>query len=185
MTISAKLFKENGYRATSLDDIAKQIDFTKPAIYYYFNSKQDILYEICESGVINLVKYTRQIEKSNLGVIDKITRIVTYHIKMFSDSREVAGVYLAEESELPDDKKDYLRSLSREYENSLRTLFNQGMDEGVFRPLKVNLVARAISGMCNWLSYWYRPEGPVGIDEIAAEYIDFMLHGCLKDGSKG
>lgn len=179
--VSAKLFKDKGYRATSLDDIAKQIDFSKPAIYYYFNSKHDILYEICETGVNHLINYTREVEKSNLGVVDKITRIVSYHIKMFSDFREMAGVYLSEESELPDDKKNYLRSLSREYESSLRGLFKQGIEEGIFRSLNVNVVVRAVSGMCNWLSYWYRHDGSFDINDIASEYIDFMLCGCLKD----
>lgn len=181
LTIAARLFREHGYHTTSLDDIAKQMNFTKPAIYYYFDSKEEILYEICLSGITRLVENTRQIESSDSLLLDKIKMIISLHIETFSHHRDVAGVYLSEEAELPIDKRRHLRSISREYEVILTNLLNQAIEEGIFRPMDSRMIVKAISGMCNWVSYWFRPEGPIQIHEIADIFIDFMLNGCLAE----
>jgi hypothetical protein len=90
-------------------------------------------------------------------------------------------VYLGEESELPDDKRTFIRSLSREYETTYRQLLEQGIGEGKFREMDVPMVVRALSGMCNWLVDWYQPDGQYSGDEIAEIFSDLILKGCRKN----
>ncbi len=159
MSVSARLFCEKGYTATTMDDIASELFITKPALYYYIRTKHDLLYEICESAINRLMDGVKEIKASNADPERRLGDLVNLQVNMFSKHGDIINVYLADESELPPEKRQYIRSRSREYESIYREVIQQAIDEGNFRDLDVRMVVRAISGMCNWLSDWYRPEG--------------------------
>jgi AcrR family transcriptional regulator len=180
LTVSARLFRSKGYRATTMDDIASELNVTKPALYYYIKTKHDLLYAICESAIERLMEGVRRIMAEPGDTEDKLRRLVFWHVSMFSEHGDVTTVYLAEESELPEDKRNFIRSLSREYETLYRELLEKGIKEGKFRKMDVHMVVRAISGMCNWLFDWYRPDGQATAEDIAGVFYDLILMGCVK-----
>jgi AcrR family transcriptional regulator len=178
LAVSARLFREKGFTATTMEDIAAELYITKPALYYYIKTKHDLLYEICESAINRLIEGVQQIKDLHSAPEDRLRDLVRLHVSMFSENGDIITVYLADESELPAEKRDFIRSRSREYEAMYREILAQGMTEGVFRDLDVHMAVRAISGMCNWLSSWYRPDGQMGVDEIADIFVDLILNGC-------
>jgi TetR/AcrR family transcriptional regulator, cholesterol catabolism regulator len=180
LAVSARLFREKGYRATTMEDIAAELNVTKPALYYYIKTKHDLLYAICESAIGRLVEGVRKIMAEQIDVEDKLRKLIFWHVNMFSGHGDITIVYLGEESELPEDKRTFIRSLSREFETIYRQLLEQGIEEGKFRDMDVPMTVRAISGMCNWLFDWYRLEGKYTADEIAEIFYDLILQGCLK-----
>lgn len=182
MAVSARLFREKGYRATTMEDIARELSVTKPALYYYIKTKHDLLYAICESAINRLMQGMREIVQAPdapADVVENLRRLVFWHVNMFSEHGDVITVYLAEEGELPEEQRGFIRSLSREYETLYRQLLERGIEEGTFRAMDVHMVVRAISGMCNWLFAWYKQDGPSSADEIAEIYYEFILKGCL------
>ena len=181
LAVSARLFREKGYRATTMDDIAYELNVTKPALYYYIKTKHDLLYAICESAVEQLIEGAKQIMSEEGSVEEKLKKLLTWHVSMFSANSDMTTVYLAEESELPEDKRRFIRDLSREYQDYYRQLLQQGIDQDLFRDMEVPMVVRAISGMCNWLFDWYRPEGKFSAEEIAGMFFDLIMRGCLKE----
>jgi AcrR family transcriptional regulator len=180
LAVSARLFRGKGYRATTMEDIAAELNVTKPALYYYIKTKNDLLYAICESAIERLMEGVRQIMVAPDDVQERLRKLIHWHVSMFSEHGDVITVYLAEESELPEDKRTFIRSLSREYETLYRELLEQGIKEGKFRKMDVPMVVRAISGMCNWLFAWYKPDGASTADQIAGIFHDLILEGCLK-----
>lgn len=180
LATAARLFRENGYRATTMEDIARELGITKPALYYYINTKHDLLYAICESAMDLLTRGEREIENAPGGVEDKLKKLVTFHVNMFSKYGDITNVYLVDENELPPEQREKIRSQSREYETIYRRLLEQGVSEGRFREMDIPVVVRAISGMCNWLSTWYRPDGDLTADEIAEIFCELLLNGCRK-----
>jgi len=182
IVISARLFREKGYRATTMDDIASEMNVTKPALYYYIKTKHDLLYAICEAAINRMVEGVRSIMSEPGNTEEHLRRLISWHVNMFSEHGDMITVYLAEESELPEDKRAFIRSLSREYETLYRELLERGIEEGRFRKMDVNMVVRAISGMCNWLFAWYRPDGRSSADEIAETFYDLILRGCVTRG---
>lgn len=181
LIVSARLFREKGYRATTLDDIAAELNVTKPALYYYINTKLDLLYAVCELAINQLLSGAKEIKNSDESLKTKLCNLIRLHVNMFSQSGDIASVFLAEENELPPEKRAYFRSLSREYEKILREILQDAVDSGLFRPVDVPLIARAISGMCNWLSAWYKPGGSLTADQVAEVYCDLLLNGLKKD----
>jgi len=180
LAVSARLFRSKGYRATTMDDIASELNVTKPALYYYITTKHDLLYAVCESAIERLMEGVRSIMAEPSGTEEKLRRLIFWHVNMFSEHGDYTTVYLAEESELQEDKRNFIRSLSREFETSYRELLSKGIKEGRFRDMDVHMVVRAISGMCNWLFDWYRPDGQSTADDIAGVFFDLILKGCEK-----
>jgi AcrR family transcriptional regulator len=179
LSVAARLFCEKGYLATTMDDIASELGITKPALYYYINSKHDLLYEICESAMNKLMDGVRGIREAGGGPEERLRELVRLHVNMFSTHGDIINVYLADESELPVEKRDYIRGRSREYEVIYRELVGQLVADGTFREVDVPMVVRAVSGMCNWLSSWYRPDGAQSADDIAEVFLDLVMNGCV------
>ena len=115
MTVAARLFCEKGYMATTMDDIAAELYITKPALYYYIRTKHDLLYEICEAAIKRLMEGVESIEASGGTPEERFRELVRWQINMFSEHGDIINVYLADESELPTEKREYIRGLSREY----------------------------------------------------------------------
>ena len=180
LSVAARLFREKGYLATTMEDIASELDITKPALYYYINTKHDLLYEICESAMNKLMDGVAGIKEAGGGAEERLRELVRLHVNMFSTHGDIINVYLADESELPLEKRDYIRSRSREYEAIYRELAEQLVADGTFRDVDVPMVVRAVSGMCNWLSNWYRPDGSKTADEIAEVFLDLLMNGCVR-----
>ena len=183
LATAAKLFREKGFRKTSLEDIARRLRITKPALYHYIDSKYDLLYEICAAAVGELLEAAREIDSSPAGAEEKLRSLIARHVDMFGRNGDITNVYLADEGELPPRKRARVRSMSREYETILRRTLEQGVREGAFKDLDVAMTARAVSGMCNWLSAWYDPRGASTTEEIAASFADLVLDGCR--GARG
>jgi AcrR family transcriptional regulator len=180
LAVSARLFREKGYRATTMDDIAFELNVTKPALYYYIRTKHDILYAICESAIERLLSGVKSIMAEPGDTEERLRRLIHWQVSMFSEHGDVITVYLAEEGELPAEQRAFIRSRSREYETLYRELVEQGIKEKKFRKLDVPMTVRAISGMCNWLFAWYKPDGQLTADEIAEIFYDIILRGCLR-----
>jgi len=180
LLVSARLFREKGYMATTMEDIAAELYITKPALYYYIKTKHDLLYEICESAINRLMEGVKEIGDSMGTPEERLRDMVKLHVNMFSKHGDIINVYLADEGELPPEKRDYIRGRSREYEAIYREIIRDGINEGVFRDVDVRMVVRAISGMCNWPSSWYRPDGKMTADEIADVFLDLILNGCRR-----
>lgn len=177
MAVAAKLFREKGYMATTMDDIAAQLYITKPALYYYIKTKHDLLYEICETAINHLMERVAEIKDGGGSAEERLHHLVTWHVSAFSTNGDIINVYLADEGELPPEKREYIRGRSREFEAVYRDLVRELVSEGTFREVDVAMAVRAISGMCNWLSNWYRSDGSMTAEEIADVFIDLVMNG--------
>ncbi len=184
LTVAAKLFREKGYMATTMDDIAAELYITKPALYYYIKTKHDLLYEICQTAINHLMERVAEIKDGGGNPEERLHDLVTWHVSMFSTNGDIINVYLADEGELPPEKRDYIRGRSREFEAVYRELVSELVKEGTFREVDVAMTVRAISGMCNWLSNWYRPDGSMTAEEIADTFLDLLMNGLKKKPAK-
>lgn len=175
---SAALFSRNGYGATTLEEIARELGITKPTLYHYIDTKSDLLYAICDQAVGQLLGKAREIHDSSLGALDKLEELIRLHLSLFSKYGDFANVFFAEEKELPERQRTRIRSLSREYEEILRATLRQAVEESYFREIDVPMTARIVSGMCNWLPAWFRKSGPLSTDEIASMFTEFVIRAC-------
>ena len=181
IAVAARLFREKGYLSASLFDITNEIGMTKPAIYYYFGAKEDILFEICMTHINSLQKQAEEIAASDMELIDKIANMFANHMLQFHLQRDSAETYLREAAHLSLERRKIASNTLKVYEAFVCSHINQAVSAGIFRPLDSKMVVRGIGGMLNWLGNWYTPEGKHDIEYIIKTHIDFIMHGLLAD----
>ncbi|HEX3011625.1 MAG TPA: TetR/AcrR family transcriptional regulator [Syntrophomonadaceae bacterium] len=177
LAVAARLFRERGYTSVSLDDITREIGITKPAVYYYFEAKEDILYEICITQIHKITEQAHAISESDIDLVDKVMKMFENHVLQFHTDRDRAETYLREAAHLSLERRKKVSNMLKIYESFICSHVDQGINQGLFRPVDSKQVVRGIGGMCNWVGNWYCPEGSESIQEIAAAYVDFILAG--------
>jgi TetR/AcrR family transcriptional regulator, cholesterol catabolism regulator len=177
---ATRLFAERGYRAISMDDIAATLEYTKSVIYYYFKSKNEILWQIiCRT----LEKYTSDIETIRARKEDPDTMLLAMlrqHALLVMNNSEWSAIFNRELSELTPQQQQQLSRMKRGYDAIFWSVYQDGVTAGAFRDLPVHIVIGGMLGMCNWLYTWYSPKGPMSAEEIADHFVELMRDGCRK-----
>lgn len=171
LEVAAQIFREKGYRATNLQVVADVFGVRRPAIYYYFNTKADILVEIHNRLLDALMAQLDAITATEAPASEKFARVITGQVKLFAENIAELAVFIENETELPRDEHARARKEKRAYNDRLEQLYRQGVADGVFTDLPPQLVVFATSGMTSWMYRWYATAGTYSPEEIG----EFML----------
>jgi AcrR family transcriptional regulator len=180
---AAQLFLEHGYRKTSLSLLAARLKITKPALYYYFRNKEEIVAECYREGITVIESYLdRSVSEAQLHSVELsgLARLQAYvqgyaHVLLTHDfGRCVAQI---DDRELSAEGQREVRQLKRRIDDSLRGLVEQGVADGSIAPCQPKLVAFAIAGAINWMGTWYKPTGKLPPEQIAAEFMRILTGG--------
>ena len=176
---AAKLFAERGYRAITIDDIGSSLDYTKSVVYYYFNSKNEILWQIFQRIYDSYFESIQEISARNLPPAEAIALMIRRHALNVMEKREWTAIYFREESELTEQQRREIAKKKRQYDGMIEEVYEAGMEAGVFRRMPKHIAVSGLLGMCNWLYVWYKQQGAVSADEIADHCVNLLAHGYL------
>lgn len=177
---AAILFKEKGYAGTSVQDIADNLGVTKAALYYYFQSKEEILWEIIDRTMNTAEQRMQELMKQEMPLIERIKRIILNHIMSVLDDSPYMTVFFSERARLSPEKLKAINTRRRNYEECIANFIRQGIKENVINSVNVLPTVYGILGMCNWLYQWFNPQGPCKPEEIASIYSEIILDGLIK-----
>jgi AcrR family transcriptional regulator len=168
-------FRERGYHATTVDEIAGRLGLRKAALYYYFPDKEAILYE----GHRRLAERVERILEEALRherPIDQLGHAIREHVRLMTE--QIEGLSLAAEipALAPAHHAEVLAARDA-YERGLRSIIASGVRSGELRPLDPKLAAFVILGAVNWVAHWYRPDGSAPAPELAAHFAEQLLGG--------
>jgi len=181
---AAHVFHRKGYESTSIQDIADAVGILKGSLYYYIDSKEDLLYAILqdvhEDALRNIAR-TRAIEGDPL---QKVRCFVTLHITFNVENLVKMGVFFQDFRSLGEERRRVIVEERDEYDQFLRTLIQEGQTQGVICPdVDPKFAALAILGMTNWIYHWYQPTGERTPSELAHAYADFVVSGLACDSA--
>lgn len=175
---ATRLFAERGFRAISMDDIAATLEYTKSVIYYYFKSKNQILWQIvCRT----LERYESDIEEIRARKEDPaktLRDMLHQHALLVMNHSEWSAIFNREMSELAPAQQQQVSRMKRAYDAKFWETYQSGVAAGAFRDLPVHIVIGGMLGMCNWLYTWYSPKGPMSAEEIANHFVELVVDGC-------
>ena len=182
---ATELFREKGYRTTSLDDVAHELGITKAALYHYVKSKEDLLSVIFTQALQVIFESAQRIAALDLPPDKKLRQIIFNHItNIIIKNQSLVYVFFAEENQLPPKFSRMVRKKKREYDEILLDIVEEGIAAGVFEKVDPTLLVYAIVGMCCWIYLWYKPGIPYSPEDIANQYIRILERGFLCDKGK-
>lgn len=173
-----RLFKEKGYHATSMRDIAEAVGINKGSLYSYIKSKEDLLIPVFEQAQGVLVREIEQITAdTSASPTERLKRAIHAHVTAVADNLDVLTVYLSEWRQLATESLATNRFQRERYAAMFHDILRDGMAAGEFRQMDSRIVMLGMIGMCNYLFRWYRPDGRLTPAQIADELIDMVMRG--------
>jgi AcrR family transcriptional regulator len=180
---AAKLFAQRGFGGTNLQDIADSLGISRPALYYYFKSKEEILASLVEEvTVFSGVQATELAAQADFNPSDTLRQMTFNHAKWLLEHTVEFRVVDRTENDLPAaTRRTHDKAKRALLDNFVRTI-ERGIELGHFRPVDATIAAFSILGMCNWTAWWFVPEGRVPLAEIAKSIADLAVAG-LRQGN--
>jgi len=170
-----RAFRENGYHATTLDDIAEHVGVRKTALYHYFPDKEAILYE-CHRESLNEIRRVMKEAMKLETATERLGYVIREHVRVMTGN--LNGSPLAfEVPALSTERQAEVIAARDRYERDLRKLIEQGVKSGEFREVDSKIAAFVILGAINWIARWYRPEGALHARELGTQFTNHLMGG--------
>lgn len=182
--VAATLFKDRGYRSTTLSDIAQGAGVDRATIYYYVGSKEELLREAVRGLLDENVLKAEKLARGTLSPREKLESIVQLLMLSYDRNYPYAYVYIQQEMHrVADTRSPWAKEMAgrtRRFEKAVRSIIQEGMESGVFRDdVPVDLAANAMFGAVNWTHRWYNPGGRYSPEAVADAFCKVVLQGLL------
>jgi AcrR family transcriptional regulator len=175
---ATNLFAERGYRAVTIDDVAANLGYTKSVVYYYFKSKNEILWQIISQIFDGFLQKILAIKEQNYPPQDALAKMVRQHALSVMENPQWTSIFNKEEPELDPTQRRQVRRMKRDYDALFESVYEAGVAKRIFRNIPSHVVVGGALGMCNWLYVWYDPNGSLNPEEIADHYASILTQGC-------
>lgn len=170
---TAGIFRRKSFQKTTINDIASVMKINKAMIYYYFPSKESLLYEIVSNAADNLIEEARAIANTDSPPLEKVKALVKLHIKSVSRPSSLGGVAPFELRNLPYRlRKAYIAKRDIYEEIFQRLLRKVAEDQSVnWDP---RMVGRVVLCVLNSVPMWFKGTGPLSSAQVADEIWSFI-----------
>lgn len=176
---AARVFARDGFHAARMDDIAAELELTKAALYYYWDSKEDLFVKVIEARVGIAVHALEDIDPADTTASDRVRAAILTHLRVFHQHRDIYTMFLGERlRSISGEAASVVDEMGRRFERRWAELLEEGVVSGEFRAdLDIPITVKASLSMCNMTLTWFQPEGRLSIDDLAARFGDIILGG--------
>src|SRR5215831_13154102 len=181
---AARIFRDQGFDATAMSDIARALRMTKAGLYHYFPSKEAMLFEIMTFG---LERMDEEVIAPASTIRDPETRLrqmIVQHARIITRAEGVVAQLFHEQRALPAHMRKVINDQERRYFHLMRDTLKDLKSAGRLRDVDLSIAALSLIGMVQWLPRWFRPDGRMTIDEAAREITDLGFASILKPKKK-
>ena len=178
---AARLFQQQGYDATSMNDVAAALKLSKGGLYHHFQGKDEILFDlmnqamdITEERVVNAVR----------GIVDpeeRLRSLIRRHIEVVLSLRDrEITVMLHENHPLPPPLRRRINARKKDYVHFVENLIADVQKaRQSTRSVTPRAATFALLGMINWIYQWYKPEGELREEDLALQYTEIFFAGAF------
>jgi len=177
---ASALFRERGYVATSVRDIAHALDIRGPSLYAHVTSKEDVLWAIVDRAASRFERTADRALAADADPADRLAALVAAHISVITADPGEASVFVAEWRHLSGDRRQAILERRDAYERRFRDLIADGMADGTFALTDPAVAATFLLSALNGIAGWYRPEGRLAADRIADHFVDLAVRALTE-----
>ena len=176
---SARIFAEDGFEGTSIRDISRATGISLSGLYYYFDSKQRLLYLIQNNAFNFIVQRLQQRLTGSETPAARLRCLVQNHIGYFLAHPNEMKVLSHEEKALNEPFRQEIAAVKRKYFSLARKIFDELVAESPSPGLNARVAVLSLFGMMNWVYQWHKPASDPGAEELTDTIVGIFLHGVV------
>jgi AcrR family transcriptional regulator len=174
---AAQLFKNKGYSAVTMRDIAQALDIKAASLYNHIKSKQEILVLIIIEIAEEFTRVMNEILESNLPTINKVERVIQLHIDITTRNSDALACLNNDWMHLTDDQLTYFIRMREDYENNFRKIIKKGVEQGEIKTNNQEVIVFSILSSLRTLYLWYEKTKKLSAEEVQKSMSEIYLYG--------
>ncbi len=180
--VASELFRDHGYAATGVRDIARALDIRGASLYAHVTSKESVLWAIVDraAGVFEAAADRALEATAGRSPSLQLRALVVAHVGVVTSGPEAATVFDREWRHLDGQRRDAIRARRDAYEARFRRLITEGIATGEFAATDPALASIFLLTALNGVGTWYHPAGRRSPGEIADAYADLALRSLTE-----
>ena len=172
---ASTLFRERGYAATSVRDIAQALDMQGGSLYAHVASKEDMLWAIVVRAADRFNAEVAPIATSDRNAARKLRKMIRAHVAVVTGAQKDAAVFLHEWRFLSGERRKEIAARRDRYEGMFRNAIAQGVKSGEFGRMDPAQTAMVILASLNGIATWYDAAGKLTPAQIADQHADLFI----------
>ena len=169
-------FRRYGYHGATVEQIAATLEMNKGNLYYYFRSKEEILFACHEYSHDRLQELLDETCRGTAPPEAKLRRLIHAAVHVILDELHGTALLVDLEALTPAHRRAVIQRRDR-FDQGMRLIIEEGMATGAFRHSDPKLVGFAMLGAINWIARWFNPNGPSTSNEIATRFAEYLIAG--------
>ncbi|MCA4900442.1 MAG: TetR/AcrR family transcriptional regulator [Bacteroidota bacterium] len=178
---AAQLFREKGYAASSMRDLAQKLGIEAASLYSHIKSKEEILQSLCFDMATEFRKSLQEVESKKVSASEKLKLGIIGHIQVMAKDLVASAVFMNEHRHL---SQPYLRDfllLRINYINRFKDIIEEGINKGEFKEnIDKKLAVMTLFSSLNWMPMWYDPHSNIIPADIGQQLADMLVTGLKK-----
>lgn len=174
---AAKLFRDKGYSATSMRDLAETVHLKASSLYNHIGSKEEILRDICFENARRFHAEMQKVEQLSVSAAEKVQILLRVHIEIATEDVTSVTAFNDEWRHLSEPYLSEFKAMRRDYEARFQAIIEEGIQKGEFKNLDAFTTLYTIFSSVRWLYDWYKPERNVTPDELYERMAALLMRG--------
>jgi len=173
------LFSRKGYAATSTREVAKLLGIQKATLYYHVESKEDLLFLICESALTKIRTDVEAAIRDRQDPVDRVQTLISSHIESLLRDEAAHSTTFTEMHALSEKRFEQVMQLRDGYEHMVRAELQKAQESGVLRQdIEAKYLSLVLLGITNRVMVWYRRGGPLSPGQVGRLLGVLFLEGA-------
>ncbi|RAR74200.1 TetR/AcrR family transcriptional regulator [Flavobacterium aciduliphilum] len=179
VNVAATLFKEKGYSAVTMRDIAQAMDIKAASLYNHIKSKQEILVLIVIEIAEEFTNVMNEVVCSKDSAIKKIERIIQLHIDITLRDSNALACLNNDWMHLTDSDLEYFIKMRNDYEENFKAIIQKGIQEGDIKDLNIDVIIFSILSTLRTLYIWYNKTNKLSSKALTENMVKVLLNGIV------
>ena len=174
------MFREKGFPATSMRDLAEAIGLEAASLYNHIQSKSEILQEIIYHTANDCNVHMESLENNGMTGIKKIESLIRFHVQMMLNRFDDYCVMINEWIHLPEPYLTNFTSTRRNYVQRMEAIIDEGIKNKEMKPVMPYVAMLTILSSVRWLEFWHRSGKKISPQAIEDNMVNYLINGLKK-----
>lgn len=175
---ATEVFAERGYHRASIRDISRATGVSLSGLYYYVDSKEELLFRIQEHSFGTVLSNLEELLADVEDPHRRLRLLVENHLRFFVNNMQEMKVLSHEADSLSGEYRQQVDDMKRQYNRVCMAIIEELRPPD--SPIDVRVATFSLFGMMNWIYNWYHPERDIPVEELAADMSHLFLRGFLE-----